>query len=98
VPASDGELYLPPGRTAHLLQDTSLRFFHNGGRPVDVQKMTGFVSEVEYSDGNIWIPRRESLRQSDLLRLLPPSPAEQHLTDLYHRQGIDALVRELNRF
>jgi len=97
VPASDGELYLPPGRTATLLQDTSLRFSRNGGKPVDIRNMTGFVSEVEYSDRNIWIPKRETLQHSDLLRVLPPSPEELHLADLY-RDGIDAVVRELNKF
>jgi hypothetical protein len=98
VPASDGELYLPPGRAARLLQDTSLRFSRHSGQPVDIQNMTGFVSEVEYSDGNIWIPTRESLQRRDLLRVLPPSPEEQHLADLCHRQGIEALIRELSKF
>jgi hypothetical protein len=98
VPASSGELYLPPGRSATLLQDTALRFTRKGGQPVDIQKMTGFVSEVEYSDGNMWIPKRETLQHSDLLRVIPPSPEEQHLADVYHRQSLDALVRELNKF
>jgi hypothetical protein len=97
VPASDGVLYLPPGRSARLLQDTSLRFSRNGG-PVDIKTMTGFVSEVEYSDHNIWIPGRETLKDKNLLRVIPPSPEEQRLSDIYHREGIDALVRELNKF
>ncbi len=97
VPASEGLLYLPPGRTAKLQQDTSLRFSRKGGRPVDIQNMTGFVSEVEYSDHNIWIPTRENLKHDNLLSVMPPSPEEQHLTDLY-RQSIDVLVRELNKF
>lgn len=98
VPASDGEFYLPPGRSARLLQDTSLRFSRNGGRPVEIRNMTGFVSEVEYSDGSLWIPKRESLLHSDLLRIMPPSPEEQHLSDIYRKQGSDSLVRELNKF
>jgi len=98
VPASEGELYLPPGRTARLLQDISLRFSHNGGQPVEIRKMTGFVSEVEYSDGSLWIPKRESLQHENLLRILPPSPEEQHLSDLYRKEGVDALIRELNKF
>ena len=98
VPASEGELYLPPGRRARLLQETSLRFTRNGGQPVDIQNMTGFVSEVEYSDGSIWIPTRENLRHSNLLRIMPPSPEEQHLSDIYRKEGADSLVRELNKF
>ena len=98
IPASEGELYLPPGGSARLLQETSLRFSRNGGQPVDIQNMTGFVSEVEYSDGSVWIPKLESLRRSNLLRILPPSPEEQHLTDIYRKEGPDALVRELSKF
>jgi hypothetical protein len=99
IPASEGELYLPPGRTARLLQDTSLSFTRNGGQPVVIQNMTGFVSEVEYSDHSMWIPTRESLKRSDLLRVMPPSFEEQHLTDLYRQpKGIEALVHELNKF
>jgi hypothetical protein len=99
VPASEGELYLPPGRKARLLQETSLRFSRNGGQPVDIQNMTGFVSVVEYSDGSIWIPKRESLQRSDLLRrVMPPSLEEQHIGDIYRNEGIDALVRYLNKF
>jgi len=98
VPASEGELYLPPGQRARLLQDTSLRFSHHGGQPVDIQTMKGFVSQVEYSDHTIWIPKRESLKNSDLWRALPPSPEEQRLTDLYNHNGLDALVHELSRF
>ncbi len=98
VPASEGELYLPPGRSARLLQETSLRFSRNGGKPVEIRNMTGFVSEVEYSDGSIWIPKLESLRRSNLLRIMPPSPEEQHLSDIYRKEGADSLVRELNKF
>jgi hypothetical protein len=97
LPASDGELFLPPGRTARMLQDSSLRFSRSGGQPVEIRNMTGFVSQVEYADQSVWIPKRESLKNSDLLRVIPPSPEELRLTDIYNHKGIDALVRELNR-
>jgi hypothetical protein len=97
VPASEGELYLPPKRSARLLQDTSLRFSRNGGQPVDIQNMTGFVSEVEYSDHSIWIPKRETLQHSELWRVIPPSNEELHLSSLYLK-GLDVLIRELNKF
>ncbi len=97
VPASDGELYLPPKSSARLLQDTSLRFYRDGGRKVDIRNMTGFVSEVEYSDHNIWIPKRETLQHSDLWKVIPPSPEELHLTDLYRHNNVDAVIRELSK-
>ena len=98
VPASESGLYLPPGQRAKLWPDTSLRFSRDGGQPVDIQNMTGFVSEVEYTDGSIWIPKRESLRHSKLLGIMPPSPEEQRLADVYLKKNIDALVRDLNKF
>ncbi|MBZ5583768.1 MAG: hypothetical protein LAQ30_16465 [Acidobacteriia bacterium] len=97
LPASDPELYLPPGKTAKVLQDTALRF-SRGGRPVDVQRMTGFVSMVEFADGKVWVPNQEDLEGNSLRRLLAPSAEEQRLMDLYKRKGLAALVEELQKY
>lgn len=97
VPASDGELYLPPGQTGRLVQDTTLRFTR-GSQAIQIEGMTGFVSQVEYADGSVWVPRRESLENSHLLRIMAPSPEEQKLTDLYRTKGIQALMEELKKF
>jgi hypothetical protein len=80
-----------------LLQDTSLRF-QDRGQPVSIAGMTGFVSQVEYADGKVWIPDRESLAATRLLGIVAPSPEEQRLTDLYRKKGLNALIEELNRF
>lgn len=98
VPASDPDLYLPPGRTGRVLQDTSLRFSRNAGQPVYVQGMTGFVNQVEFTDGTVWVPNRRDLANARLLQVLAPSPEEQRLTELYRKKGLDALIVELNRF
>jgi len=97
LPASDAELYLPPGKTARLLQDTEL-LFSRRGEPVSIQKMTGFVSQVEFADGKLWVPTRQNLENAALLNVLAPSPEEQRLTDLYRRKGLTALVEELKKF
>src|SRR5579871_4466397 len=97
LPASDSELYLPPGKTARLLQDTELRFTRRNF-PVNIDKMTGFVSQVEFGDGKIWIPNRQSLENAALLNIVAPSAEEQRLTDLYRRKGLNALVEELKKF
>src|SRR5215831_18112959 len=97
VPASDSELYLPPGRDAKLLQESSLKFSTKGGQPVSIQSVTGFVSQVEYTDHNVWIPSRQNLSDPRLARIVPPSPEEQRLTDIFRRKGIDEVVRELNK-
>src|SRR5205807_1410900 len=68
LPASDAELYLPPGKTARLLQDTELRFTRRN-QPVPIDKMTGFVSQVEFADGKIWVPNRQNLENASLLNI-----------------------------
>ena len=60
--------------------------------------MTGFVSQVEYSDGKVWIPNRAALQLSGLLRVVAPSPEEQRLSDLYRTKGLNVLLEELKKF
>ena len=60
--------------------------------------MTGFVSQVEYTNGQIWVPNRASLENTQLLRVLAPSPEEQRLTDLYRTRGLKALMDELKKY
>ena len=98
LPASGPELYLPPGRTARVLQDTSLRFSRNAGEPLAIDGMTGFVSQVEFADGKVWVPNRQNLINAHLLQVLAPSPEEQRLTELYRKKGLAALVQELKKF
>jgi hypothetical protein len=98
VPAAESDIFLPPGQTGRVLQDTALSFSHNASEPVAIQSMTGFVSQVEYSDGKVWIPNRTALQLSGLLRVVAPSPEEQRLSDLYRTKGLTVLVEELKKF
>ncbi|MDQ6678603.1 MAG: hypothetical protein M3Z09_15065, partial [Acidobacteriota bacterium] len=98
VPSAESDLYLPPGQHGELLQDTTLRFSRGPNQPVDIQSMTGFVSQVEFSDGTAWVPTRDALGASHLGKLVPPSPEEQRLTDLYRKKGMQALLQDLNRY
>jgi len=92
VPGSDSDLYLPAGQTGELVQDASLRFFRPGSTSaIPVQQLVGVVNQVEYSDGKVWIPKRDYIG-------LSPSPEEQRLTDLYRKLGPHALVLELSKF
>ena len=96
LPASAGGAILP-SQTAPVLQDTVLRF-SRGGQPVNVGGMTGFVSQVEFGDGEMWVPSRQALENAALLRVLAPSAEEQRLTDLYRRNGLSALMEDLKRY
>jgi len=95
LPSADSDLILPPGRSARLLQETTLNFSAKG-QPVNVSKMVGFVNQVEFADGKIWVPNRQD--NALLLKVLPPSAEEQRLTDIYRKRGIDALAAELGKF
>ena len=97
VPGSPASMLLPAGQKTSLLPDTTLKF-SRGGKPVDIQSMTGFVSQVEFADGKVWVPSRESMKSSPLLRVLAPSAEEQRLADLYAKKGLAALVADLNRY
>ncbi len=68
------------------------------GKPLDVPRLTGFVRQVEFADGKVWVPTREDLSGSPLLRVLAPSPEEQRLADVYNKKGIAALMADLNRY
>ncbi len=97
VPASEMTMVLPAGQKARLLQDTALKFSRTG-RPVEIDGMTGFVSEVEFADGHVWVPSRRDLSSSPLLRVMAPSSEEQRLGDIYAKRGLAALVAELARY
>jgi hypothetical protein len=97
VPPSGPELLLRPNETARVDQDTELRFARNG-EPVSVRKMTGFVSQVEFADGKVWVPSREDLENTQLLRVLAPSAEEQRLADMYRKKGLTAVIEELKKF
>ncbi len=97
LPSSESALYLPAGSQATVRQDSSLRFSSNG-QPVNIQGMTGFIRQVEFADGRIWVPSRQSLDNPLLHKVLAPSAEEQRLSQIYVRRGIAGLVEELKKF
>jgi hypothetical protein len=97
VPPAGPELLLRPNETARVDQDTELRFARNG-EPLTVRKMTGFVSQVEFTDGKVWVPTRQDLESTALLRVLAPSAEEQRLADVYRKKGLPAVIEELKKF
>jgi hypothetical protein len=96
LPASGPDLYLPARGTARVLQDKALDLSRNG-RPLKIQSMTGFISQVQFSDGKVWAPSRQDLDNPELRNVLAPSAEEQRLTDVYRGKGLDALLQELKK-
>ncbi|HTX37063.1 MAG TPA: hypothetical protein VME43_18670 [Bryobacteraceae bacterium] len=97
LPSSESALYLPAGSKATVRQDSSLRF-SAGGQPLNIEKMTGFVSQVEFVDGKVWVPSRQSLDNPLLQKVLAPSAEELRLSHIYLSKGPDALIEELKKF
>ena len=98
VPASEPGLKLAPGAKNQVAGGAALRFSRGAGQPVEIQGMTGFVSQVEFTDGTIWIPSRAALDSPRFRSVVAPSPEEQRLADLYRKKGLGALVAELKRY
>jgi hypothetical protein len=90
-------LNLPAGNTARLSQDSTLSFTI-GTQLVNIREMTGFVTQVEFADGKVWVPARQSLDDPLLRKVMGPSAEEQRLSELYRRKGIDALAEELKKY
>jgi hypothetical protein len=95
--SSEPNLLLRPGQTARVLEDTTLSFLSNG-QPVNIRKMTGFINQVEFSDGKVWVPNRQNLENPLLRKALAPSAEEQRLCDIYRRKGLQALMEELRKY
>lgn len=86
------------GKSSAALRDSAtLRVRNTGGTRLVLDSMAGFVTNVEFADGGYWIPSRADLADSRLGRLVPPSPEEQRLVQLYRRKGLEALVEELRK-
>ena len=90
---------LSPGEKRQIVEPGTLRFAEaTGGAPVAIDGMTGFVSQVEFADGTVWVPGRSALSDPNLEKVLAPSAEEQRLTNLYRKKGLPALMDELKRF
>jgi len=95
VPA---EVNLAPGQKTEFRKEAALRFSRQGATvPLRIDGMTGYLSRVEYSNGEVWVPARSSLAQPRLAQTLAPSAEEQRLAELYRRKGIDAVIQQLRR-
>lgn len=101
LPAPDLPIRLAPGEVVVTSADRRFSF-----RPIGdgensnflVEGIRGFITQVQFEDGSIWIPSRKNLQQANLLTLLPTSPEEQRLANLYRRLGLAALIKELGRY
>jgi len=95
VPSSQDDLGLAAGKTATFSQDTSMKLSRNG-EALNIRGMRGYVSQVEFADGKVWVPSRQNLDDPALRNVLPPSAEVLRLSEIY-RKGLDQLIAELNK-
>jgi hypothetical protein len=86
--AAPSELELAPGARGVVAKDNALRFTRPGQGPVPIAGLSGFVNAVEFADGGVWVPARESPVMSGEM---------QRLAELYKRRGLDVVVEQLRK-
>lgn len=96
LPGSPSELLLP-GRRAEASQEAAFQFSSPSNSAFQIAGCAGFLTQVEFADGTLWIPDRRSLDEPRLRRVAPPSAEEQRLAEIYRRHGLQALVAEIKK-
>ena len=96
--ALPAQVDLPPGAEAEVSQSSVLRFTRPAGAAFSLRGVTGFISNVEFADGRVWVPSRDSINHPQLRRALAPSPEEMRLIELYRKKGLNAVIEQLKRY
>lgn len=98
---SAGSLPAPVSMKPHgsgiVQPSVSLQLNRGQGLPLKVESVSGFVQQVEFTNGEVWVPPSSFRDEARLLKLVPGSVEEQRLSDIYRRRGMAALLEELNK-
>jgi hypothetical protein len=97
LPSNGPAFSLPAGGATEVRQENILSFSTHG-QPFSIRKMTGFVNQVEFADGTVWVPNRQNMEEPLLRQVLEPSAEEERLANLYVTKGLAALVEELKKY
>jgi hypothetical protein len=98
LPSTAPAFSLPAHGTGMVSQENTLEF-STGGKPLSIRKVTGFVNQVEFADGKVWVPTRQNIDANPLLlQVMEPSAEEERLANLYVTKGLAALVEELKKY
>ena len=88
------DVRLAPSHGGEVRPENALRF----DQSMRISSMTGYLSGVEFSNGDHWLPSREALSSDRLRGVAPISGEEARLLQIYKRNGLDALIDELKKF
>jgi hypothetical protein len=88
-------------QTVKITDAAALRFSNGGGEPMVIGALRAFVSDVEFTDGKLWIPSRNDIEDATsdpiLRHELANSPEQQRLAKIYRLRGTTGLAEELKR-
>jgi hypothetical protein len=90
-----------PVQQARVQQSGILRLSHPSGTPVLITALAAYVRNVQFTDGDVWIPSRSDIANSDMEPYLKheilSSPEQQRLSAIYRRSGMSGLAAELTK-
>ena len=102
VPGPTADLHLAPGETLATSRQRRFSFSPKGAGAraagFAIDGMSGYVKQVVFEDGKIWVPSRDALARASLTDTIPVSAEEQRLADLYRTKGLKAVIAELEKF
>ncbi len=90
-------LSMKPKGSAAVQPSATVTLNRPQGLPMKVESLTGFVQQVEFANGDVWVPPSAFRDEARLAKLIPGSIEEQRLSEIYRRRGIHALIEELNK-
>ena len=90
-------LAMKPKAGAAVQPSASVTLNRPQGLPLRIDSVTGFVQQVEFANGDVWVPPSAFRDEARLAKLIPGSVEEQRLSEIYRRRGLPALIEELNR-
>ena len=88
-------------QSVKITDSAALRFSNSIGQPMVIGALRAFINDVEFSDGNFWIPSRTDIDGATadpvLRHELANSPEQQRLAKIYRLRGTTGLAEELKR-
>ncbi len=90
-------LSMKPKGSATVQPSASLQLNRAQGLPLKVESLSGFVQQVEFTNGDVWVTPSAFREEARLSKLIPGSLEEQRLSEIYRRRGLAALVEELGK-
>ena len=88
---------MKPKGSANVQPSASLQLNRAQGLPLKVESLSGFVQQVEFTNGDVWVTPSAFRDEARLSKLIPGSLEEQRLSEIYRRRGLAALVEELGK-